>query len=598
MEKKITLLKVMFIFVLVFTQSILHAQKQCIDCLSRINSVSNQQVLLEKFTIPEGAQTVHISNSLYVSYRSGNPQKFWANLAIATAGVVISTQLNKSITTSEGNSNSTSISSAVPLGISIATLPSIWKNRPKGVPKGGLFILHRDSKGKLLNSWEQAISKDAENSAELLTLDINKPLSEGTLEVYLQNGSKNAIYYWGNQTIKDLVKIEQSPADIISLKEKQIVATCPEGYLPNGQGLCCSTITGDCKINVRVDKKRNPVSKKSTHFSPDEEVTTLTKTELRTRVIESYPSSYSTQSTQSTQNVQVVCVVTEECVDVYNQVCTGGSCTDWELQYSTCTTKTACPDGSTTWTTGGTGGGGGGSTGGGGGTGAVGKQCVNGRDTDGFPCGSPICGSNSRDQYGNPCGTPICNNGYTQYLVPCSYIISDADRMNRRVSVDNLCGGYRRLWYNSFRDNNIITTKEMGGFLTTDNRIILFPSYDNTATTVSFKPQYVDAQNRPILHVFKQQGKIRATVVTYDFNGNPYEATYDIKATIHTHPFTGPTSPGTPEIHPYDIPSEPDKKILATVYSEIEHYILNADTLIKYGTDGVIGSPSSVPCLD
>jgi hypothetical protein len=206
MQKLYRLVLAITFAVVLITQQSLQAQNCCIDCQADVKVVTNNQVLLEKIDLKEGTSTT-LNTNVYVSYRSGNAQKFWANVAIATAGVAVSTQLNGSTPIGAGDSKvQSSISPIVPLGVSVATLPGIWKNRPRGVPQAGLWLQHRDKKGKLLETWEQPISKEAKNSAELLTVAIDKPLTEGTLEVYLQNGSKNSVYYWGLQTVKNVVE--------------------------------------------------------------------------------------------------------------------------------------------------------------------------------------------------------------------------------------------------------------------------------------------------------------------------------------------------------------------------------------------------------
>lgn len=209
----------------------------CVECQADVKAISDKQVLLEKMEIPKGSLANNVSTNVYVSYRSGNSQKFWTNLVIATAGIAVSTQLGSNSTQAGDNRvQNNSISPAIPLGVSTVLLPSIWKNRPRGVPQAGLYIQHRDLRGKLLNTWEQPISSEAKNSAELLTVAMDKPLSEGTLEVYLQNGSKNDVYYWGLQTAMDVV-VDKQLAKIVlpPMPEKPIDSNrCEEGTHDNG----------------------------------------------------------------------------------------------------------------------------------------------------------------------------------------------------------------------------------------------------------------------------------------------------------------------------------------------------------------------------
>ena len=98
MKKKYNFLWIVLLSVLCFSQYGLQAQNVCSDCQTEVKMVSDKQVLLETIDIPEGSQMSKMSTNIYVSYHSGDTQKFWANLAIATAGVVVSTQLHNAST--------------------------------------------------------------------------------------------------------------------------------------------------------------------------------------------------------------------------------------------------------------------------------------------------------------------------------------------------------------------------------------------------------------------------------------------------------------------------------------------------------------------
>ena len=240
MQKLYNLAKVSALLLLLLIQNSLQAQNCCLDCPADVKVVTDKQVLLDKIEIKEGT-TTKLNTNLYVSYRSGNAQKFWANLAIATAGLAVSTQL-RSNPSVEGN-NVNGISPLIPLGVSVATLPSIWKNRPRGIPQAGLWLQHRDTRGKLTDTWEQPISSEAKNSGELLSVNIDKPLSAGTVEVYLQNGSKNPVYYWGYEAVKSIIEKKALPPQTPLVPNS---VGCPDGYLPNGQGMCCNPFNGEC----------------------------------------------------------------------------------------------------------------------------------------------------------------------------------------------------------------------------------------------------------------------------------------------------------------------------------------------------------------
>jgi hypothetical protein len=122
MQKLYNLVKVSALLLLLLIQNSLQAQNCCLDCQADVKVITDKQVLLDKIDIKEGT-TTKLNTNLYVSYKSGNAQKFWANLAIATSGVAVSTQL-QSRSSAEGN-NANSISPLIPLGVSVATIPSI-----------------------------------------------------------------------------------------------------------------------------------------------------------------------------------------------------------------------------------------------------------------------------------------------------------------------------------------------------------------------------------------------------------------------------------------------------------------------------------------
>ena len=209
MQKLYRLVQAITFAVLLIPQQSLQAQNCCLDCQADVKVITNSKVLLEKIDLKEGTSTT-LNTNLYVSYRSGNAQKFWANLAIATAGVAISTQLNSTPITAGDSKTQSAISPIVPLGVSVATLPGIWKNRPRGVPDTKIEIQHKDVEGNVLKTWTQAISKSARNDAELLNIALSEPLSKGTVEISLVNESKNSVYYWGYEEIKQVIENQNS----------------------------------------------------------------------------------------------------------------------------------------------------------------------------------------------------------------------------------------------------------------------------------------------------------------------------------------------------------------------------------------------------
>jgi hypothetical protein len=426
--------------------------------------ISDKQVLLEKIEIKEGT-TTKLNTNLYVSYRSGNAQKFWANLAIATAGVAVSTQLQSS-PSAEGN-NANSISPLIPLGVSVATLPSIWKNRPRGVPQAGLWLQHRDTRGRLTDTWQQPISSEAKNGGELLSVNIDKPLSAGTVEVYLQNGSKNAVYYWGLNTVKNTINLIKDKIGIVATKPNRSARTagCPDGYLPNGQGMCCSPFTGECVNEDGGGDNPPPPPPPNPQGCPDGYLPNgqgmccspftgqcvnegsggnnggqnLTETKTET-IITPVPVINSNGGCPAgyLPNGQGLCCMpsSDACVPEVSATSANGrmvsvclvtftrgcnfdktDCTEWRETDRECWTEwepdQIGPDGEVIR---------GGGRPRGGGTGVT--DCLRGfRVSNGQPCGVSMCSNiDNRDQYGNPCGTPRCNAqfGTDQYGTFCN----------------------------------------------------------------------------------------------------------------------------------------------------------------------------------
>lgn len=263
MQKIYKIVIMLLTFFVTFTQTKAQVANCCAECQADVRAISDKQVLLEKIEIPKGSVANNVSANVYVSYQSGNTQKFWTNLVIATAGIAVSTQLGGNstpVTAGDSRTQSSGISPAIPLGVSAVLIPSIWKNRPRGVPEAGLYVQHRDLKGKLTQSWEQPISSEAKNSAELLTVAIDKPLSEGSLEIYLQNRSKNEVFYWGLSTIAKVTPLLKEVT--LTKPEEQLISTlsiigCPDGFISNGEGKCFNATSNKY---VQEGTEDNPIT--------------------------------------------------------------------------------------------------------------------------------------------------------------------------------------------------------------------------------------------------------------------------------------------------------------------------------------------------
>ena len=658
MQKLYNLVKVSALLLLLLIQNSLQAQNSCSDCQADVKVVTDKQVLLDKIEIKDGIAT-KLNTNLYVSYRSGNIQKFWANLAIATAGVVVSSQLQHN-STAEG-SNVNGISPLIPLGVSVATLPSIWKNRPRGVPQAGLWLQHRDTRGRLTDTWEQPISSEAKNSGELLSVNIDKPLSAGTVEVYLQNGSKNPVYYWGYQSSKSIVEkkallpktppvsnsvgcpsgylpngngmccnffngecIPEGVDDGNPPPPPPAPQGCPAGYLPNGQGMCCSPITGQC-----VSEGSNPgLPPNNDNNNPRPNPTPIPTINLQ-NVAQGCPSGFLSNGSGMCCNPFTGNCISEKAIhDPTNSNfvssfaqsnSTKPPCAIW-----VCTTTTRvmtvrfAGEGNVTE------------------CGWLEYQCPTGPPGNPFPDPTPAtpvnCGSGfhfdgtfcvpDNPYSGNSPFYPVTggttgtggssgsgnggNNGSTNGGCPvgtfrntitgaCEVIPTLPtmyNRPERRSEIyDNQCAGLKAMWDYSYRWNDPFATKELNGFITTNGKVIILPSYDNSPSNCSWKGSYADEQGREIVRVTTDNGLTYVITKNYNSDGTLSSNEYIAASTIHTHPFSGPDvlHPGTvwdtynPGPNDIGFVNSPDN-------SNLNHFILTNEKIIQYNSSGVLNT--------
>ncbi len=118
MQKMYKIVMMLLLLATTFTQTQAQVANCCAECQADVKAISDKQVLLEKIEIPKGSVMTNGSTNVYVSYRSGDSQKFWTNLAIATAGIAVSTQLGSSstpITAGESRTQNSSVSPAIPM---------------------------------------------------------------------------------------------------------------------------------------------------------------------------------------------------------------------------------------------------------------------------------------------------------------------------------------------------------------------------------------------------------------------------------------------------------------------------------------------------
>ncbi|MDF7821406.1 hypothetical protein P1X15_27530 [Runella sp. MFBS21] len=128
--------------------------------------------------------------------------------------------------------------------------------------------------------------------------------------------------------------------------------------------------------------------------------------------------------------------------------------------------------------------------------------------------------------------------------------------------------------------------KEMLGFITTDNKIIIMPNDANNQHDFTYTLGSIsyDINNRPIVSTYPKDGGWGILVYYYQGpNTNSHvQHEYVIKGIFHTHP----QEPNTD----YDEPSSGPNKDYDTAshVPELAHYIVHANGLIKYNGTSVI----------
>lgn len=149
----------------------------------------------------------------------------------------------------------------------------------------------------------------------------------------------------------------------------------------------------------------------------------------------------------------------------------------------------------------------------------------------------------------------------------------------KRLSVHNSpCDGFNQAISAQSAEN-----KEMNGFITTDNKIIVMPNDKNSQKEVHYVLGEItyDLIGRPLINVTQINGVWNAII--YYYSGSNYlastsQASYDIKAFFHTHPI----EPGTIG---WDQPSDNDKQS-ASNFPELSHYIIHDNGIIKFNGNG------------
>ena len=136
--------------------------------------------------------------------------------------------------------------------------------------------------------------------------------------------------------------------------------------------------------------------------------------------------------------------------------------------------------------------------------------------------------------------------------------------------------------------------KEMLGFITTDNNIIVMPNDRNEPHNVYYTIGEItyDIIGRPIVNVQEQNGVYNAIVYYYQGpNTNSHaSASYDIKAMFHTHP----QEAGYDWDNPSDSNAGPNNDLAnAAAFPNTSHYIVHSTGLVKFNGNGTISKKSN-----
>lgn len=141
-----------------------------------------------------------------------------------------------------------------------------------------------------------------------------------------------------------------------------------------------------------------------------------------------------------------------------------------------------------------------------------------------------------------------------------------------------LCQGYSAMLRGQVDEG-----KEMYGAITSDDKLVVLPSMENTAHTVSFSMDYLytDIFGRPLIYMSAAAKEI--TVYYYQTPDSKPTAisTFAIKGFVHTHPMEDGYNWNEPS--PNDITT-------ATNEPGFLHYVVNDITIMRYDESGLISA--------
>ncbi len=144
----------------------------------------------------------------------------------------------------------------------------------------------------------------------------------------------------------------------------------------------------------------------------------------------------------------------------------------------------------------------------------------------------------------------------------------------KKETVNDKCAGLNRMYGIGFRGNDPILTKEVTGFLTVDNKVIIAPTAVNTSTKAVISTAYYDQQGRKIIDFDWESHRL----ITIDHDSG-LRVEYYITGTIHTHPYVNDPT------HPDNAVSDEDKDV-ARAMPLYKHYTRYSTGYYEYDANG------------
>ncbi|OIN60340.1 hypothetical protein BLX24_05805 [Arsenicibacter rosenii] len=140
-------------------------------------------------------------------------------------------------------------------------------------------------------------------------------------------------------------------------------------------------------------------------------------------------------------------------------------------------------------------------------------------------------------------------------------------------------------------------SKEYGGLITTDGKLIILPNKENSLESVAWPAgnQWRDQQNRVLVTLFQEKGVWKVELYDWTLNngqGGILE-TLEVMGMVHTHP-TG-TSPYNGLSYDTFNPSQDDINIMSS-FPGLRQYIITGTNDFEFNMNGPIEKSSLPNC--